>query len=73
MSLPFSAAERDGLGTSTHVAGSAGGTVRGLCLDTVPWGAVGKINLREKHGLKGYMHPSVHCRTVYNSQDMEAT
>ena len=57
MSLPFSAAERDGLGTSTHVAGSAGGTVRGLCLDTVPWGAVGKINLREKHGLKGYMHP----------------
>ena len=44
-----------------------------LSLDTVPWGAVGKINLREKHGLKGYIHPSVHCITVYNSQDMEAT
>ena len=28
---------------------------------------------REKHGLKGYIHPSVHCITVYNSQDMEAT
>ena len=27
----------------------------------------------EKHDLKGYMHPSVHCSTVYNSQDMEAT
>ena len=25
------------------------------------------------HGLKGYMHPSVHCSTVYNSQDMEVT
>ena len=28
---------------------------------------------REKHDLKGYMHPNVHCSTVYNSQDMEAT
>ena len=28
---------------------------------------------REKHGLKGYMHPSVHCGTVYKSQDMKAT
>ena len=27
----------------------------------------------EKHGLKGYTHPNVHCSTVYNSQDMEAT
>ena len=26
---------------------------------------------REKYGLKGYLHPSVHCSTVYNSQDME--
>ena len=23
--------------------------------------------------LKGYMHANVHCSTVYNSQDMEAT
>ena len=22
---------------------------------------------------KRYMHPSVHCSTIYNSQDMEAT
>ena len=28
---------------------------------------------REKHGLKGYMHPNVHCSDVYNSQDMVAT
>ena len=27
----------------------------------------------EKHDLKGYLQPSVHCSTVYNSQDMEAT
>ena len=25
----------------------------------------------EKHDPKGSMHPSVHCSTVYNSQDME--
>ena len=28
---------------------------------------------QEKHDPKGYMHPSVHCSTVYNSQDMEVT
>ena len=28
---------------------------------------------REKHDLKGYMHPSVHCSTIYSSQDTEAT
>ena len=27
----------------------------------------------EKHNLKRYMHSNVHCSTVYNSQDMEAT
>ena len=27
----------------------------------------------EKHNLKRYMHSSVHCSTIYNSQDMEAT
>ena len=27
----------------------------------------------ENHNPKGYMHPNVHCSTVYNSQDMEAT
>ena len=27
----------------------------------------------ESYSLKRYMHPSVHCSTVYNSQDMEAT
>ena len=28
---------------------------------------------RENCNLKRYMHPSVHCTTIYNSQDMEAT
>ena len=27
----------------------------------------------EKHNLKRYMHPNVHCNTVYNNQDIEAT
>ena len=30
----------------------------------IPW---------ENHNSKGYMHPSVHSSTVYNSQDMQAT
>ena len=28
---------------------------------------------REKHGLKGYIHPNIHCSTVYNSQNMETS
>ena len=28
---------------------------------------------RENRHLKRYMHPSVHCSTTYNSQDLEAT
>ena len=28
---------------------------------------------REKYDPKAYMHPKVHCSTVYNSQDMKAT
>ena len=28
---------------------------------------------RENYNSKGYMHPNVHCSTIYNSQDMEAT
>ena len=31
------------------------------------------VDSGEKCGSKGYMHPSVHSSTVYNSQDMEAT
>ena len=27
----------------------------------------------ENHNSKGYTHPSVHCSTIYNSQDMETT
>ena len=32
----------------------------------IPWGSTFKCAIF-------YMHPSVHCSTVYNSQDMEAT
>ena len=28
---------------------------------------------RENHNSKGYMHPSVHCSTLYTSEDMETT
>ena len=28
---------------------------------------------RESQNPKGYMYPNVHCSTVYNSEDMEAT
>ena len=31
------------------------------------------IYSEKKHDLKDYMHLKVHCRTVYNSKDMEAT
>ena len=27
----------------------------------------------ENHNFKRYMHPNVHCSTIYNNQDMEAT
>ena len=27
---------------------------------------------RENHNSKRYIHPSVHCSSIYNSQDMEA-
>ena len=27
----------------------------------------------KNHNLKRYMQPNVHCSTIYNSQDMEAT
>ena len=29
-------------------------------------------NVQRKILFKGYMHPNVHCNTVYNGQDMEA-
>lgn len=28
---------------------------------------------RENHGSKRYLHPNVHCSTIFNGQDMEAT
>ena len=28
---------------------------------------------RENHNSRRYMHPNMHCGTIYNSQDMEAT
>ena len=31
------------------------------------------LTSREKQNSKGCMHPSVHCSTIYNSQDTEMT
>ena len=28
---------------------------------------------REKHNLKRYIHPDVHCSTIYSNQNMEGT
>ena len=33
---------------------------------------LGHISI-ENHNLKRYMHPNIHCHTIYNSQDLEAT
>ena len=37
----------------------------------LPYDLAGHIS-RENHTLKRYMHPNVHCSTIYNNQDMEA-
>jgi len=38
------------------------------------WGAIAFSDIsRYDSNSKRYMHPNVHCSTVYNSQDMEAT
>ena len=29
--------------------------------------------IREKHDLKGYTHPDIHCSRIYNSEDIETT
>ena len=34
---------------------------------------LGRYPEKMKMNLKRYTHPSVHCRTIYNSQDMKAT
>ena len=31
------------------------------------------LGIEKKHNSKRYMYPNVHCSTIYNSQDMEAT
>ena len=31
------------------------------------------MHLKKKHDPQGYTQPTVHCSTVYNGQDMEAT
>ena len=44
-----------------------------LCQQSWPWNPTPVHISRETHGLKGYMHHSVHSSTIYNSQDLEAT
>ena len=33
----------------------------------------GYVVPRRSHDLKRYMHPYIHCSSIYNSQDMDAT
>ena len=41
--------------------------IRGSCVS-------GHISRKDENSnLKRFMHPNIHCNTVYNSQDMEAT
>ena len=58
-----------------HYGQQYGGSLRKLKIElphdiAIPlWGHISGKN----HCSKGHMHPSIHCSTVHNSQDMEAT
>ena len=44
-----------------------------LLLNTHEDGYSQKDIIGKNYNLKRYMYPSVHCSTIYNSQDMEAS
>ena len=53
-----------------------GSSVHGIFQARVlEWGAIAFSRHMpwEYHNSKGHMYPSVHCSTIYNSQDIEAT
>ena len=44
-----------------------------VCITLYILNSYNDIFQRENQNSKTYMHSNVHCSTVYNSQDMEAT
>ena len=58
----------------SHCGEQCGGSLKTKNRATVrpcnptPW-----LISRERHDLKGYMHPNIHCSTAYTEQDKEAT
>ena len=58
----------------SHYGEQCGGSLKKLKIKLPydPTNPVPEHISREKHDPKGYMHPSVHCSTVYSTQDMEA-
>ena len=53
----------------------SGGAVKKTKNRAIIWGSIpipGPIS-GESYNLKRFMHLSVHCSTIYNRQDMEAT
>ena len=51
-----------------------GGSVKS-CYKTTIWASnpIPRCISRENHNSKRYIHSNVHCSTIYNKQDMEAT
>ena len=60
----------------SHYGEQYGGSIKNKLKIELPYNPVnptaGQIS-GEKHALKVYMHPNIHCSTIYNSQNMEAT
>ena len=56
-----------------HCGEQYGGSLKTKDRTTIwPWNpTLGHLS-GENHNVKTYMHPNVHCNTIYNSQDMEA-
>ena len=59
----------------SHYGEQYGGSIKNKLKIELPYNPVnptaGQIS-GEKHALKVYMHPNIHCSTIYNSQSIEA-
>ena len=57
-----------------HYGGQYGGSLKKLNI-VLPYDlAIPPLGIYpEKANLERYMHPNIHCNTVYNNQDVEAT
>ena len=59
----------------SHYGEQRGGSLKKLKIELTydPTILLLGIYSEKKYGPKRYMHPNVHCSTVYNNQDIEAT